>query len=85
MSMPRQATLLLLLFFAFFSAYAQNIEVRGVVTDTAGVPMPGVSVFVPDTKMGTTTDKAGLYKILLKTDNKPVQLVSAFMVMKEGW
>lgn len=78
MSMPRQATLLLLLIFAFFSANAQNIEVQGVVTDTAGVPIPGVSVFVPDTKMGTTTDKSGLYKIILKTDNKPVQLVFSF-------
>ncbi len=36
--------------------YAQNRTVTGIVTDTSGDPMPGVSVFVEGTNVGTVTD-----------------------------
>jgi TonB-dependent SusC/RagA subfamily outer membrane receptor len=47
-----------------------NIEVRGTVTDSAGSPMPGVSVFVKtQTTIGTTTDLNGKYILSVPTDN----------------
>ena len=41
--------------------YAQ--EVRGVVTDSNGEPLPGVSVVVEGTTLGTQTDLDGAYVI----------------------
>lgn len=45
-------------------------EVRGTVTDSAGSPMPGVSVFVKtQTGTGTTTDINGKYILSIPGDN----------------
>lgn len=38
-------------------------EVRGVVTDSNGEPLPGVSVVVEGTTLGTQTDLDGAYVI----------------------
>lgn len=47
-------------------------EVRGLVTDTAGAPMPGVTVLVKNSpNIGTTTDMNGRY-ILAVPDNTTV-------------
>ncbi|WP_198674087.1 SusC/RagA family TonB-linked outer membrane protein [Chitinophaga alhagiae] len=44
------------------SSYAQEkIAVIGTVTDTAGTPLPGVSVMVTGTKSGTATDVNGKF------------------------
>lgn len=40
---------------------ALAINVRGLVTDTAGLPLPGVSVQVKGTQTGTVTDLDGRY------------------------
>ncbi|MCS3800091.1 SusC/RagA family TonB-linked outer membrane protein [Niastella sp. OAS944] len=46
-----------------------NKEVRGTVTDSAGSPMPGVSVFVKtQTTIGTTTDLNGKYILSVPDD-----------------
>jgi hypothetical protein len=37
--------------------------VTGVVSDNAGMPIPGVSVLVKGTKFGTNTDFDGKYAI----------------------
>src|SRR3546814_8798146 len=42
---------------------AQQLLVKGTVTDTAGVPLPGVSVRVKDTSTGVSTDLGGHYQI----------------------
>lgn len=42
---------------------AQQISVQGTVTDTSGEPLIGVSVMVPGTNIGTTTDIDGNYTI----------------------
>src|ERR1700744_3472289 len=56
--------LLLLCFFIINNALAQNIAVKGTVTDAAtGETMPGVSVIVKGTSIGTQTDVNGVFSI----------------------
>jgi hypothetical protein len=43
--------------------FAQERAVSGVVSDNAGMPLPGVSVLVKGTKTGTQTDFDGKYSI----------------------
>ena len=43
--------------------FAQERTVSGVVSDNAGLPLPGVSVLVKGTKSGTQTDFDGRYSI----------------------
>ena len=60
------AFVLLLYIFTASSAAAQNLTVTGVVTDTQGEPLPGVSVIIAGTQTGTTTGYNGDYKITVK-------------------
>lgn len=41
----------------------QQRQVSGLVTDQAGVPLPGVSIFIEGTTIGTTSDFDGRYTI----------------------
>ena len=43
--------------------FAQERAVSGIVTDNAGMPLPGVSVLLKGTKAGTQTDFDGKYTI----------------------
>ena len=43
--------------------FAQERAVSGIVSDNAGMPLPGVSVLVKGTKTGTQTDFDGKYSI----------------------
>lgn len=45
---------------------------KGVVSDETGVPLPGVTVRIKDTKRGTTTDINGKFTIRLANGDKPV-------------
>ena len=49
--------------FSGISALAQNITVKGVVSDANGDPVPGVTVIVDGTMKGTTTGGNGAYSI----------------------
>ncbi|MBE0677107.1 MAG: SusC/RagA family TonB-linked outer membrane protein [Bacteroidales bacterium] len=42
---------------------AQRITVSGTVTDTQGVPLPGVGILIKGTTTGVTTDMTGKYTI----------------------
>jgi len=54
-------------------AYAQSYEVKGVVTDTNGEPLIGVSVFEQVNPItGVTTDVNGFYKILVGDENAKI-------------
>ena len=43
--------------------FAQERAVSGIVSDNAGMPLPGVSVLVKGTKSGTQTDFDGKFTI----------------------
>jgi len=46
-----------------FLTYAQTVQVKGVVIDEGGTPMPGVNVVVKGTTNGLITDSNGQYQI----------------------
>ena len=62
--------LLLIAFIIGFSSltFAQD-SVSGVVTDEQNQPIPGVSVFIKGTTIGTTTDFDGEYQIKASKSN----------------
>jgi TonB-linked SusC/RagA family outer membrane protein len=55
----------MMLFFVLIlqSGIAQEKKITGVVSDNAGIPLPGVSVLVKGTKLGAQTDFDGKYVI----------------------
>jgi TonB-dependent SusC/RagA subfamily outer membrane receptor len=63
--MQMRKTLLSILALAFFaiSASSQNRTVTGKVTDEKGNPVEGVSITIAGGKVGTQTDKNGMYTI----------------------
>ena len=54
--------------FSGISALAQNITVKGLVSDENGDPIPGVTVIVDGTMKGTTTGANGAYSIQVPSD-----------------
>lgn len=62
---------LLLAFFIQFS-FAQEKTITGVVTDTEGMPMPGVNVMIEGTTQGVQTDFDGKYSITAAVGQKLV-------------
>lgn len=70
----------MLLMFSSFAAFAQNtITVKGVVTDPANEPLPGVSIKVEGTAKGVTTNVEGQYTL---TVSPKAVLVFSFTGMK---
>ncbi|WP_407556207.1 SusC/RagA family TonB-linked outer membrane protein [Winogradskyella sp. 4-2091] len=61
--MKTKFSLLLMLFFSI-CAFAQQIEISGIVTtESDGMPLPGANVLVQGTSRGTTTDFDGKFTI----------------------
>jgi len=62
---PRVVTFLLMAFFMAFalSSFAQQKSITGVVTDSENVPIPGVTIVVKGTTVGTITDMDGKYSL----------------------
>ena len=60
------------------SLNAQEMRITGVVTDTEGLSLPGVTVMVKGTTMGTTTDPNGRYTL---TVQQGATLVFSFIGM----
>jgi TonB-linked SusC/RagA family outer membrane protein len=59
-------THLLVVFFLMLgavSSFAQNVQIRGTVSDETGAPLPGATILVKGTTTGTTTDIDGQYAI----------------------
>ena len=59
--------LLLLLALITQFTFAQDMTISGIVSDSNGLPIPGVNVKVKGTSTGTSTDFDGSYKIKAKT------------------
>lgn len=45
------------------SGFAQNITVRGTITDESGETLPGAAVIVEGTTIGVNADAAGMYEV----------------------
>ncbi|MCC2545892.1 TonB-dependent receptor [Hymenobacter sp. BT175] len=77
----RSLLLSLLMLAAYLPAWAQaeNVTVSGTVTTDTGEALPGATVFIKGTFIGTSTDRDG--KFLLKADfsNPPVVLSVSFV------
>ncbi|MFV8328435.1 carboxypeptidase-like regulatory domain-containing protein, partial [Flavobacterium sp. ZS1P14] len=74
--MKRKIILYLILMGSFFSLTAQNIGIKGVVTSSEdGMSLPGASVTVSGTKIGTTTDLDGNFA-LNKLDKDATLIIS---------
>lgn len=58
-----------------------NVRITGTVTDEAGRPLPGVTVILKGSTIGTATDNEGSYKLLLPTMKGSV-LVFTFVGME---
>lgn len=56
-------TALFLLSAPLFPALAQDLTVKGTITENSGEPLPGVSVLVKGTARGTVTDLDGKYSL----------------------
>jgi len=62
--MKRRTTLLIMIFlFTYVMSFAQDRNIRGIVKDKLGVPIPGASVKVKNSKTGTSTSADGQYAI----------------------
>lgn len=59
-----------------------GFKITGKVTDKKGAPLPGVSVIIKGTYRGVTTDKNGMYNIVIP-DPKGVSLKFTFIGMKK--
>ncbi|RXQ96747.1 TonB-dependent receptor [Ancylomarina salipaludis] len=78
----RLFSMLILCLIGLQSVFAQNREITGVVTSADdGLSIPGVSVIVKGTTIGTSTDFDGKYTLSVPTDGKI--LVFSFVGMKQ--
>ena len=78
--MKKMRVLILMLLTCFaFTSIAQN-TVTGLVQDANGVSIPGVSVIVKNTTIGTITDIEGRFE--LNVESLPVTLVTSFVGYK---
>lgn len=46
-----------------------SIEISGTIYDNSNIPLPGVSIHIKETSIGTLTDFEGNYKIIAKEDD----------------
>ena len=69
--------LMILLFLASTTVFAQRITITGTVTDDGGSPLVGTTVLIKGTTMGAITDANGKYSI--DVDNRNVTLVFSFI------
>ena len=74
---------LLLLFFllSVLTSFAQEKKIKGKVTDTNGIPVPGASIIVNNTSIGTNTDFDGLFELQIN-DSPNTVLVVSYIGMK---
>jgi len=57
------------------SSFAQTRIIRGTVTDNdSNVPLPGVSILIPGTSSGTTTDDGGKFTLNIPVTTKIITL-----------
>jgi len=62
-SLFRGAMLALLIMLGTNSIFAQSITIKGTITDTEGMPLPGANILQKGTQNGSVSDFDGLYTI----------------------
>lgn len=72
----RKLLLSALLFFAVVAVVQAQQAVKGKITDENGVPIPGASILIKGSSVGTTTDETGNFSFTLPPNTK-ILLVSA--------
>ncbi len=75
--------LLLLLFFASTAVYAQRVTVTGTVSDERGGALPGATVQVKGTNIGTITDENGRYSLEVPSSNSILVFSFVGYVLRE--
>ena len=81
--MNKLATIISAIFlFPILMAAQTGAEISGKVTDSYGVPLPGVTVYERGTDNGTVTDVSGVYSISLKS-RKSVLVFSSLSYVTE--
>jgi len=75
-------TTVLLIPLAASPLIAQNDAIKGMVTDTAGMALAGVSIFIPSSSSGTVSDENGLFSIPLMADEPQYTVVFSFVGYK---
>lgn len=61
--------LLCCLLFICSSLHAQQTDIKGIVSDSSGEPLPGVSISIKGTTFGTITNMDGQFTIRAKKGN----------------
>ena len=72
----RYTVCLLLFFLSLTGAYAQTANVKGKITDGTGAGLPGVTVLLKGTSVGTSTDVEGNYALSVPDPTTGVLLFS---------
>jgi TonB-linked SusC/RagA family outer membrane protein len=78
-----RAFLLAVFMFYSTSSFAQDLQtVSGTVTEADGKGIPGVTVMVKNTSIGTTTDLEGNYALNVPVDQQEAALIFSFVGYK---
>ena len=83
--MKKKIRLLLLAFVSIWStlAFSQGKNVTGVVTDSAGGPLQGVTIKVKGTKISALSNAQGNFSIALPSENGTLEISSIGYANKE--
>ncbi|HAQ19908.1 MAG TPA: TonB-dependent receptor [Prolixibacteraceae bacterium] len=82
---PRVVTFLLMSFFMAIAlgSFAQQKSIKGEVTDSENVPIPGVTVLVKGTTIGTVTDMNGKYSLMVPANAQTISFSYIGMLTQE--
>jgi len=75
-------TAVLLIPLAASNLTAQKDTIKGMVTDTAGVALAGVTIYIPSSSSGTLSNENGLFTLPLPSDEQQYTIVFSFVGYK---
>lgn len=75
--------IVVLLLTALQFSFAQELIVKGIVTDKDGVPLPGTIVMLKSTQKGVQTDENGYYSVRIPNGGGILQFILMGMQTKE--
>ncbi len=80
-----KGTVLLLFFIntAFSTLSAASVKVTGKITDEAGLPLPGATILVMETRTGTVSKPDGTFEITVPSENSVIEVSFIGFVKKQ--